>query len=295
MKQLIMKLIVLTLMVFTINVSAASRDNTSDKTKVIIQNKTFYAGMEITFNYGTDNERVAFIGNLDVSYNKAKDTLKIVLPRSEINNAIKSTDKTMYFLANIVIDYHDYKANEFLIRTNDDGTIYWLDNAGSLKQKYIPFLSTAIGLENLDDGAVTKIMGYSILYEGSMFNNITDEAYKDYTENDFTGSKQLVKTMPIIEFSIDEDEKIDLQNIENINFLEENDEGNTELKSEVTTDYEEEAEENNINNNPNNKEKLNTLAIIFIALGTCVIIAISIITYLVLTKKINIPFKVNKK
>ena len=87
MPKRIVKVLLVTLMFIfmTVNVEAASRNDKSTKTPINIQGKTFYAGVQVRLNYNQEDQRTAFIGDIDARYDSDKNMIIVSVKRSKIN------------------------------------------------------------------------------------------------------------------------------------------------------------------------------------------------------------------
>lgn len=193
-------------------VNALNRENKEDKTPIVIDGKTFYASAHIYFYNDKNEKRDAMIGDLDIKYDKSKSLITAKIKRSQINGTIETTDTSVNLNIELYIDYHDMDKDEFIMRYNDSSDYYFYEMSGDrLEHNYAEFLSTPVEIYGGD--YVAEAMDTFVLFEGSYFidgGNITD----NMTLSTLKGSKELVKIKPKFKFTIEEDVKADMKNVE---------------------------------------------------------------------------------
>ena len=225
------KVFIILLVFFSfINVKAASRDDASTKTPINIQGKTFYAGVEVEFNNFT---RTGFIGDIDIKYDQGSNKIIASVKRSQINSVIESTDKNVYLNIELNIDYHDYSYDEYTIYSNEDGSIFWINEDGNTNSKsYIEFLSTAVEIM----GGVRSTAyssGVHALYKGDYF--IKNDLGGNHPASDFTNQQKEASLTNIgYDFYIVEDTDADMQNITTVD-VGQTDEG-SQYKEDIKID-----------------------------------------------------------
>lgn len=225
------KVFIILLVFFSfINVKAASRDDASTKTSIDIQGKTFYAGVEVEFNNFT---RTGFIGDIDIKYDQGSNKIIASVKRSQINSVIESTDKNVYLNIELNIDYHNYSKDEYTIYSNDDGSIYWINEDGNTNSKsYIEFLSTAVEIMG-GVRSTSNSSGVHALYKGDYF--IKNDIGGDHPSSNFANQQKEVALTNIgYDFYIVEDTEADMQNITTVD-VGQTDEG-SQYKEDIKID-----------------------------------------------------------
>lgn len=220
MKKRIVKFLLAFLMftIMTVNVDADSRNDKSTKTPINIQGKTFYAGVQVRLNYNQEDQRTAFIGDINANYDSDKNMIIASVKRSKINEVFEENDTSMYFNIELSIDYHDFTNDEFIIRGLSNVGTYWYEADGSrvrADRNYLQFLSTAI--EIWGGNYVTTATEDYYLYKGNYYLDTTHLISGNRSLSDFADCTMEVFLSKVNwNFTIEEDVKADFKNIQEV-------------------------------------------------------------------------------
>ena len=220
MTKRIVKVLLVTLMfiIMTVNVEAASRNDKSTKTPINIQGKTFYAGVQVRLNYNQEDQRTAFIGDIDAKYDSDKNMIIASVKRSKINEVFEETDNSMYFNIELNIDYHDFTNDEFIIRGLSDAGTYWYEADGSRvnpEKNYLQFLSTAV--EIWGGNYISTSTEDMYLYRGDYYLDTTHPISGNRSLSDFVDCTSEVFLSKVNwNFTIEEDVRADFKNVQEV-------------------------------------------------------------------------------